>query len=62
MRPTNGQKTQMIKTIVGCPATLRFGVAQDRLRHLSEKDALRPVLPLLLQLADSLLRERVFAD
>jgi len=42
MRRTNGQKTQMIKTIVGCPVTLRFGVVQDRLRYLSEKDALRP--------------------
>jgi hypothetical protein len=31
----------MIKTIVGYPATLRFGVVQDRLRYLSEKDALR---------------------
>jgi hypothetical protein len=41
MRRTNGQKTQMIKTIVECPATLRFGVVQDRLRYLSEKDALR---------------------
>src|SRR6476620_6512518 len=41
MRRTNGQKTQMINTIVGCPATLRFGVVQDRLRYLSEKDALR---------------------
>jgi hypothetical protein len=41
MPRTNGQKTQMIKTIVECPATLRFGVVQDRLRYLSEKDALR---------------------
>jgi len=41
MHRTNGQKAQMIKTIVGCPATLRFGVVQDRLRYLSEKDALR---------------------
>jgi hypothetical protein len=45
MRRTNGQKTQMINTIVGCPATLRFGVVQDRLRYLSEKDALRRKRP-----------------
>jgi hypothetical protein len=45
MRRTNGQKTQMIKAIVGCPATLRFGVVQDRLRYLSEKDALRRKRP-----------------